>query len=130
MSLLARLTGLDSRIVGKRASLALGGFIAAVLLAGVAMSFLALALFAALSRPLGPAGAALLVALIAALVAALVFVWARGTWQTTRRVMSETVRTSTMVSLAPPLLQIAARRSRLLGALAVGVVMFMAMRRD
>jgi hypothetical protein len=70
------------------------------------------------------------VALIAALIAALIFVWARGTLQTTRRVMSETMRASTMVSLAPPLLRIAARRSRLLGALAVGVVMFMAMRRD
>lgn len=130
MTILARLTGLDSRIVGKRAGLVVGGVAAALLLGGVSLGFFGLALFAVLSPALGTAGAALVVALIALVLAALVFVLAGATWQRTRREVGSAVRTNAMVTLAPPLFGMAARRAGLIGVLALGAFTFLMSRRD
>lgn len=130
MSLLARLTGLDSRNVGKRAGLVLGGFTAAVLLGSVSLGFFGLALFAMLSPSLGTAGAALMVALLALILAALALVITSTALQRARREVGSAVRTNAMMTLAPPLLGLAARRAGLVGVLALGAFTFLMSRRS
>lgn len=130
MNLIARLTGLDGRLVGRRAGWAFGGFVAAALLAGVSLGFLGLALLAALAPALGTAGAALCIALLGALLTALVFALARMALTRTRREVGSAVRANALVSLAPPLLGLASRRGGVLGVIALGVFTLMMARRD
>ena len=130
MSLLARFTGLEGRNLGRRAGLVLGGFAAAALLAGVGVGFLGVAVFALLTPAFGTAGAALAVGLIGLALAALAAAVAAVALQRARREVGSAVRGSAMLTFAPPLLGMAARRSGVLGVLALGAFTLLMSRRS
>lgn len=130
MTLLARLTGLDGRRVGRRAGWVLGGFTVAGLLAGVSLGFLGLALFATLSPGLGTAGAALCVAVLGAVLTALAFTLAATALTRTQREVGTAVRSNALISLAPPLLGLASRHTGALGVVAVAALTLLLARRD
>jgi len=129
MRALAGLMGLKLPPLRRRVALLLGSLVAVGLFSTVAVGFLCLGLYLSLATRLPPVYAALLVALIGLLLAALSVSVLVLTARRTQRAVTRTVEASALVALAPSLVALAARHTRVLAAVAVGALAFMAMRR-
>lgn len=129
MGALARLTGLDrADVSGRLGGIAVSAFGALVALI-VAMVFLAVALFAALARPMGEVGAALLTAVIVLLVAGGLALTAYMLLRRLQKAVSRALRTSAAVTAAPVAMRYIGRKAGMIGAVAAVATGFMVGRR-
>ena len=129
MSTILRVLGLDAAALERRGVItaaALGLAAVAVVTAAVLLGFAAQI---ALTDWLSPAVAALVVAIVALVVAAGCLAWARHTVGQARRDVSRAVRSSALVTFAPPAVALARRHLGLAGVVvAVGAGFWLARR--
>lgn len=121
MSALLRFLGVDAPALQRRgagAAAALGLAAAASVTAAVLIGFAAQI---ALAERLSPAVAALVVAAAALVVAGGCLAWARSTMRRARRDVSRAVRTSALMTLAPPALALVRRRLGVAGVVAAAI---------
>lgn len=118
MSALLRFLGVDAPALQRRgagAAAALGLAAAASVTAAVLIGFAAQI---ALAERLSPAVAALVVAAAALVVAGGCLAWAKSTMRRARRDVSRAVRTSALMTLAPPAVALVRRRLGVAGVVA------------